>query len=98
MRITVTTRGGQFNPQIPRVKSFDVDALEASTARRVEGLVAAALNTLNPGSASAPVRDGKTYTIEIDDDGRLTTLKQRDGSKSPEFAALQDFLDTLPGR
>jgi hypothetical protein len=33
------------------------------------------------------------YQIEIDDDGKTSSLVQSDGSMSPQFSALLEFIE-----
>jgi hypothetical protein len=95
MKITLAPHGGPaaavYLSRPPR--EVDVDALPAVVAAEVARLVAAALAA--PAAVSSrDVPDATSYTITIDDSGRLSVLKQTDTTMSPAFGALLGWLQS----
>ncbi|MET9960005.1 protealysin inhibitor emfourin [Streptomyces sp. NPDC006326] len=93
MKVTLATHGGlagAINLRLPP-KVLDTEALPENAAAELAQLVAAAVPTPEadrPGRA----RDAMSYTITVEDGGRLTVLKQSDADMSPAFAALLTWL------
>jgi len=91
MKVTLTPMGGIAAIRRP-ARTLDTSLLPESVAERLRLLVKAAATT-PPGPTSERVRDAMSYQIEIDDDGKTSRLVQSDGSMSPEFAALLEFIE-----
>jgi hypothetical protein len=96
MKITLAPHGGPaaavYLGRPPR--EVDVDALPAVVAAEVARLVAAALTAPAAAASSRDVPDATSYTITIDDSGRLSVLKQTDTTMSPAFGALLGWLQS----
>jgi hypothetical protein len=96
MKITLAPHGGPaaavYLSRPPR--EVDVDALPALVAAEVARLVAAALAAPAAAASSRDVPDATSYTITIDDSGRLSVLKQTDTTMSPAFGALLGWLQS----
>jgi hypothetical protein len=97
MKITLAPHGGPaaavYLSRPPR--EVDVDALPAVVAAEVARLVAAALAAPAAAAVSSrDVPDATSYTITIDDSGRLSVLKQTDTTMSPAFGALLGWLQS----
>ena len=91
MKVTLTPMGGFAAIRRP-ARTLDTLLLPESVAERLQLLVKAAA-TVQPGPISERVRDGMAYQIEIDDDGKTSSLVQSDGSMSPQFSALLEFIE-----
>jgi len=106
VRVSLQTRGGlaaPINRNLPPTV-VDTAALPPGKAAELARLVDAVIPAASPASspASSPdeagdaggVRGGDmmSYTIVVDDGPRLTTLTRSDGTMSPEFADLLDWI------
>lgn len=93
MKVTLATHGGlaaAVDHRLPP-KVLDTEALPENAATELTRLVAAAVPTPTvdqPGGA----RDVMSYTITVEDGGRVTVLKQSDAAMTPAFAALLSWL------
>ncbi|MFJ4778061.1 protealysin inhibitor emfourin [Streptomyces sp. NPDC088762] len=93
MKVTLATHGGlaaAINLRLPP-KVLDTGTLPENAASELAELVAAAVPTLKADQPSH-ARDAMSYTITVEDGGRLTALKQSDATMTPAFAALLTWL------
>lgn len=93
MKVTLETYGGlaavgdlRRRPQV-----LDTDTLPEDTAAELVRLVTAAVATPDTDRAE-PARDAMSYTVTVQDDGRVTVLEQSDAAMTPAFAALLALL------
>lgn len=102
MRVTFKIEGGAAHfPGLARPVEIDTGDLPPDEARELEERVRAA-NLFEPGrdhapadeGAQGPVRDGRLYTITVEDDGGRRTAELRD----PIEDARQSSLLALLGR
>ena len=96
MKVSLKIHGGQgaaiYLGRPPRI--VDSDALSEKDATELTRLVAKAAATSSSSSASGKARDAMSYTIEVLDDGKQTTLSQSDVTMSQAFADLLAWLQT----
>lgn len=95
MRITLTRHGGLLAGMKRPPLVIDDTSLDASRADRLRTLVARAIGTQQERADVRVMPDAISYSIAIDDDGRVTTLKQTEPTESSPFADLLEFLETL---
>lgn len=95
MRITLTRHGGLLAGMKRPPLVIDDTSLDASRADRLRTLVARAIGTQQDRADVRVMPDAISYSIAIDDDGRVTTLKQTEPTESSPFADLLEFLETL---
>ncbi|HEY7188070.1 MAG TPA: protealysin inhibitor emfourin [Vicinamibacterales bacterium] len=95
MRITLTRHGGLLAGMKRPPLVIDDTSLDASRADRLRTLVARAIGTQQERADVRVMPDAISYSIAIDDDGRVTTLKQTEPTVSSPFADLLEFLETL---
>jgi hypothetical protein len=95
MRITLTRHGGLLAgiKRPPRI--IDVASLDPERAERLRALVARAIGAQQGGADVRVMPDAMSYSIAIEDDGQVTTLKQAEPTASSPFADLLEFLETL---
>jgi hypothetical protein len=91
MKVSLRTYGGLMGGLGQQAHVVDDATLDDEDKRELHKLVAAAAAEPRAG-ATDEVRDAQTYEIEIDDNGRLTTLEASDGSVPQAFASLRDWL------
>ena len=107
MRITLTRHGGLLAGMKRPPRIIDVTSLDPERAERLRALVARAIGAQrNPAdlSTEAPRAevearsakpDAMSYSIAVEDDGQVTTLKQTEPTEPSPFADLLEFLETL---
>jgi hypothetical protein len=78
-----------------RSRALDSASLPEPEARRLADLVreAVAEGPPDPGEGSA-TRDGMSYTVTVVDGGAPVVVHRSDGTMSPAFADLLDWLET----
>jgi hypothetical protein len=97
MKISLATHGGQLAgyylhrpPQIVNAESLPKDA-----AKELARLVEAAKGAPASGRTRPDVaRDAMSYTITIENGDPPVILVQSDGTMSPEFVALRNWIKT----
>jgi hypothetical protein len=98
MRITFRADGGFAHfPGLDRPLTVDTSELPDEEAARIDGLVRAAGFFERPseaGAASPDVRDGRRYTIAIDDGPRSHTVVAADPVADESLHALIAHLQT----
>ncbi|MEU6527237.1 protealysin inhibitor emfourin [Streptomyces sp. NPDC046924] len=95
MKVTLATHGGQaaaIRLRLPP-KALDTDTLPTKTAAELAELVAAAGPAAEEERPPGRARDAMSYTITVENNGRLTVLTQSDTTMTPEFAALLGWLE-----
>jgi hypothetical protein len=94
VKVSVRAHGGQAAAlragRPPTV--VDSTALPGDQAQELAALSAAALAEPSADVAPGRARDALSYTIEIDDGGRVVVLHGSDTSMPPAFAALLGWL------
>lgn len=94
MRITLRIDGGlAYLPGLARPRTLDVDSLPRPERDRMCALVdAARASAPAPQKRAAGAADARTYTLDIDDGGRCTTLKLAEPIADPQCSALVQAL------
>jgi emfourin len=95
MRITLTRHGGLLPGMKRPPLVIDDTSLDAARADRLRTLVARAIGAQQDRAEVRAMPDAISYSIAIDDDGRVTTLKQTEPTDSSPFADLLEFLERL---
>lgn len=92
MKVSLQTFGGLLG--VARAAHVvDASRLEAADQETLAALIAAAENSMRPPATSnAELRDGRTYVIDITDRDGSRSLEVQDGSMTPDFARLRDWL------
>jgi hypothetical protein len=97
MKVSLATHGGHLAgyylgrpPQIVNAESLPKDAAE-ELARLVE---AAKGSPASEHARSDLARDAMSYTITIENGDPPVVLVQSDGTMSPEFVALRNWIKT----
>ncbi|MGE2731261.1 protealysin inhibitor emfourin [Mycolicibacterium vaccae] len=91
MIVSLRTYGGLTGGLGRPAHVVDTADLDDTARTELQRLVAAAVGAPR-STPNDQVRDAQTYEIEIEDRGTTTVLEAADGSVSPEFAALRDWL------
>ncbi|WP_030269738.1 protealysin inhibitor emfourin [Streptomyces sp. NRRL B-24484] len=94
MKVTLAEHGGLAAAvdQGHRPRALDSDALPENTATELARLVAEAA-VMPQESGTGRARDAMSYTITVEEGGRLTVLTQSDAAMSPAFATLLTWLE-----
>jgi hypothetical protein len=106
MRITLTRHGGLLAGMKRPPRIIEVTSLDPARAERLRTLVANAIGAPRERDASvaadvsaaarSAMADAMSYSIAIEDEGRVTTLKQTEPTAASPFADLLEFLEQLP--
>ncbi|WP_225801251.1 protealysin inhibitor emfourin [Streptomyces sp. NK15101] len=93
MKVTLEAYGGlaAVIDSRRRPNVLDTDTLPESAARELARLVAAAVSTPVEDD-DGRARDAMSYTITMEESGRVTALEQSDGTMTPAFASLLTWL------
>lgn len=92
MKVSLQTFGG-LRGVAGAAHVVDADRLEAADQDTLAALIAAAEDSMRPPPTSNPdLRDGLTYVIDISDHAGLRSIEVQDGSMTPDFARLRDWL------
>lgn len=92
MKVSLQTFGGLLGVA-GAAHVVDADELETADQETLAALIAAAENSMRPPPTSnADLRDGRTYVIDISDRDGSRSLEVQDGSMTPDFARLRDWL------
>jgi len=92
MRMTLQVHGGIAAIR-RKALSMDTALLQPEQANIVENL-ARTVTATAPVPSVEPLPDAMSYTLTIEDDGKKSVVKQRDGSITPEFQRLLDQFAT----
>jgi hypothetical protein len=92
MRLTLQVRGGIAAAMRRTPVSLDTASLEPAHADRVNRLAQAVVASQPAGSPSEPVPDAMSYTLTVEESGKVHVVKQRDGELTPEFGQLLNQL------
>jgi hypothetical protein len=95
MRITLTRHGGQLAGMKRPPRIIDVTSLDPERAERLRTLVARAIGAQRDRESVRAIPDAISYSIAIEDEGQVTTLKQTEPTEPSPFADLLEFLETL---
>jgi hypothetical protein len=95
MRITLTRHGGLLAGMKRPPRIIDVTSLDPERAERLRTLVARAIGAQRDRDSVRAIPDAMSYSIAIEDEGQVTTLKQTEPTESSPFADLLEFLETL---
>jgi hypothetical protein len=95
MRITLTRHGGLLAGMKRPPLVIDDTSLDAVRADRLRTLVARAIGAQQVRADLRVMPDAMSYSIAIDDDGQVTTLKQTEPTEASPFADLLEFLEKL---
>ena len=96
MRITLTRHGGLLAGMKRPPRIIDVTSLDPDRAERLRALVARAIGAQRDLVETRSAKpDAMSYSIAVEDDGQVTTLKQTEPTGSSPFADLLEFLETL---
>jgi len=92
MRIELTTEGGfAAVPGLQRPMRLDCAALSPEQAAQCEALVRAVAAEPVQAEPSA-MRDGRRYTLRIDDGGRTLLFSATDMTMAPGYRGLLEFV------
>jgi hypothetical protein len=92
MRLTLQVRGGIAAGSQRKPVFLDTRSLESAHADRVDRLVQAVVASPPPEAPAEPMPDATSYTLTIEDGGKVHVVKQRDGGLTPEFGQLLSQL------
>ena len=94
MKVTFTQHGGLAAGLRRQPHVVDSDTLPQTAAEEFARLVAV-LKTVPSVEEASPGRgrDAMSYTIRVEDRGRLTVLRQSDITMSPAFATLLQWCE-----
>jgi len=95
MRITLTRHGGLLAGIKRPPRTIDVTSLDPERAERLRALVARAIGAQRDRESVRVMADAMSYSIAIEDEGQVTTLKQTEPTDSSPFADLLEFLERL---
>lgn len=92
MRLTLQVYGGIVAVR-RRPVSLDTASLQPGQAGAVENLVRSLVAAASAPPAE-PLPDAMSYTLTVDDGGKKSVVKQRDGGITAEFQRLLDQFAT----
>ncbi|MFL6446517.1 MAG: protealysin inhibitor emfourin [Bryobacteraceae bacterium] len=94
MKVTLAKFGGLAAGIRRPLKAVESASLPESSAAELAQLVASAkAGSIEREPKPGSVRDAMSYTITVDGAGQPVVMTQSDGSMSPEFASLLDWLE-----
>jgi hypothetical protein len=92
MKVSVRTYGGLMGGLGQPAHVIDDAELDDDDKLELHRLIAAATAEPARREATEQLRDAQTYEIEIEDQGKSTTLEATDGTVPQAFAELRDWL------